>query len=326
MITTWLEFVVSAAVVVAAGVKLTHFANAFSDRTGIGKGFIGVMLLGAATSLPEVITSVSAVSLFNAKDMAIANLLGSCGFNLLILVTLDFLFRLGRATKTNIVSGWLSLGMLAIVILGMRFGGPLPSFYLHPVSVALFVGYVVSLRWIYVAERKEMDEGGMGISLEDSGKSKPPLANLVVKIAVGMAILVVASVWIASVCDRLAIETGLGGTLVGAFFLALATSLPELTVSIESGRIGQLGMAVGNIFGSNIFNVGIFAIVDLAYGREGLFSSSAGVHTVLGLVAAAMSISLIYGFRRKAPFRILRFRPSCLIALVIYLAAAALLF
>jgi len=313
----------AALVIVLAGYKITDYADSISDRTGLGKGFIGVILLGLATSLPEVITSVSSVVMFDAADMAVGNLLGSCTFNLLIVVVIDFLFKIGNSEKSSIVIGWLSVLMILMVFVGYVFSDILPSFYLHPVSLLIIIGYFVSLHRIFVIEQREIEARPPGETPETVTDS---LFLLLTKTLVAGALLIVASIWLANICDQIADATGWGGTLIGAFFMAIATSLPELVVSVAALRMGQLELSLGNIYGSNIFNIGILSIVDLVYGKKGVFNSVTVDHLSLAAVAILMSFLLLKGFNKTPSFRIARMRPVSVAVFIIYIAGFTFLF
>lgn len=323
MILTWLAFALASAIIVIAGVKLTSLADALAERTGIQRGFIGVLLLGLVTSLPEVITSLSAVLLFNATPMAAGNLLGSCTFNLLIIVVLDSLFRLDNADRTSMSAGILSIGMVLIVLVGYLVPADMPSFYLDPFSFLVLLGYIVSL---YVIWRQDVPAAVSETREPGSPQPGGSLLSLAARISLFALVLVATSVWMSDICDRIAAQTGLGGTFVGAFFMAASTSLPELTVSIAALRMGQMSLSLGNIYGSNIFNIGILSLVDLAEGKGSLFARIEDNHAFLSLLTLLMSVLLLYGFRPSAPTCRFRVRPVSLVAGLIYIAGTLILF
>ena len=100
----WIQFIISSVFIVFSGIKLTKYADIISDRLGWGKVWIGVLLLGLVTSLPEAITSFASIVYLQADNLAIGNLLGSNTFNPMIIVVLDILYRGGSVTnavKTN---------------------------------------------------------------------------------------------------------------------------------------------------------------------------------------------------------------------------------
>lgn len=90
---TWLEFALCAFLIGAAGPELSRSGDIIADKTGISGNWIGLILLGAVTSLPELVTGVSAVTIANTPNIAVGDIFGSCVFNLLILVAIDFMYR-----------------------------------------------------------------------------------------------------------------------------------------------------------------------------------------------------------------------------------------
>jgi len=321
-----LFFAIAAVFIIFEGIKITACADEVADRTGIGKGFIGVLLLGMATSLPEVVTSVSSVVLVDATDMAIGNLLGSCTFNILIVVILDFMFRLKNAERSSVITGVLSLGMVGLVFLGYFVGDSLPAMLtLHPVSMLIVVAYMLSLWWIYRSEKKDNDASDE--SVETAPEHSGSAGALAAKTVFHASALIGTSIWMSYICDSLAISTGLGTTVVGALFMAMATSLPELAVSVSAMRMGQMSMSLGNIYGSNIFNIGIFALVDIAEGKGSLFDAFTSRHLILGVEVVAMTILMLIGFSvMKDNVRIARLRPAAFLTFIIYIAGTWFLF
>ncbi len=322
---TWLQFFIAAALVVWVGATITRYADELAEQTGIGRAFIGALLLGASTSLPEVVTSLSAVLLFDAVDMAIGNLLGSCTFNLLIIVVIDVFFRVKRQGRDGYTAGLLSLGLLALVTLGVGTATSLPSFYLHPLSAAILAAYLVSL-WVLFRDEQRQVEPPPQNPPEAPPSPKPALTGLLLKTFVAAAALVGTSVWLSGICDRIAEQTGLGGSIVGAIFLAIATSLPELAVSISAARMGQMSLSLGNIYGSNIFNLSILGLVDLAEGPGGLFTHFTEQHLLVLGEVALMSVALLIAARLGSERRFGPMRADSWLLTCIYVAGLWLLF
>ncbi len=108
--------------------------------------------------------------------------------------------------------------------------------------------------------------------------------------------------------DLLAEVTGLGRSFVGSIFIAMTTSLPELVISISALRIGAADMAIANLLGSNLFNMVILAIDDLAYPDGPLFSAVSRNHAITGTIAVVMTgivvVSLMYRLEKKTALRI----------------------
>ena len=127
MFLVWLKFLISAGIIIAAGTKLSFYANIISERTGLSKAWIGMVLLGLVTSLPELATTFASAVKLNAVDLALVNVLGINIFNLMIIVLLNFLHRQGSVTgiashnHSHIRSATLTLIFSAIVILSNLF-------------------------------------------------------------------------------------------------------------------------------------------------------------------------------------------------------------
>ena len=134
---TWVQFLVCLAVIGAAGVKLSQYGDAFADKTGLGGTWIGLIMLATVTSLPELITGASSVTIADTPDIAVGDVLGSCVFNLLIIVVLDLIYRkesvYTRANQGHILSA--GFGVLMIGFAGF-------SILLSGIGIAPAVGHV----------------------------------------------------------------------------------------------------------------------------------------------------------------------------------------
>ena len=129
------------------------------------------------------------------------------------------------------------------------------------------------------------------------------LRQAVLRYAFHAAVVVVAATFLPSLAERIAAMTGLGQTFVGSIFVAIATSLPEVTVSVAALRMGAVDMAVGNIFGSNLFNMLILAVQDVFYFKGPILSFVSSGQMVPALTAMAMTglaiAGLIYNSEKK---------------------------
>jgi cation:H+ antiporter len=90
---SWLQFLVCAALIGIAGYWLARYGDVIAEKTGLGGTWIGVILVASVTSLPELATGVSSVTVVEAPDIAVGDVLGSCVFNLMLVAVLDFLYR-----------------------------------------------------------------------------------------------------------------------------------------------------------------------------------------------------------------------------------------
>jgi cation:H+ antiporter len=328
MITSIVQFLVSAGVIVAAGVVLTQFADTISHRTKLGSLLVGSILLAGATSLPELSIDISAIRL-GAPDLAVGDLIGSSLFNLLILATLDLTrYSRGRMLSEASAASALSAGasiVLTVIAAVFLFLGPrFESVTLAgagPGSIVLLVAYLFCVRLIYVGQkvsRKSAPETEPISFLPGMGKLT--LRGAIIGYLVAAAAIVAAAPFLAKAADDLAERTGLGGTFFGTTFVALCTSLPEVVTTLTAVRMKAFDLALGNIFGSNCFNMVLIVPLDLVHPGSLLASvSPTHVYTALCTILVTMVVILgqLYRVERKKPF----LEPDALLAILLVVAA-----
>ena len=258
MVVIGLKFVLYALLIVFFGWKLSLYAERLAEVKGLGKGLVGFILLGFATSLPELITTLSSVVFLGNPDLGAGNILGSENANMFILfislLTASTLFKKNAMDRENLVSLAMffvmnTLFLLAIVLDGgvMLFGKSVFS----PLLIGFFLLSIVVLKNTNREER------------EAERKSESMSRFFYFLLSFFLLALVAVSFQLSVVVDEMATLTGWNSTSVGALFLAWATSLPELVVTISAMVLGASEMGIGNIVGSNIFNLMILAVADV---------------------------------------------------------------
>lgn len=134
------------------------------------------------------------------------------------------------------------------------------------------------------------------------------MREAVLKYAMNAAVIVVAATLLPFIGDRIAVETGLGRSFVGTFFIGMTTSLPELVVSVAALKIGAAEMAIANLFGSNMFNIFIIAVDDIFYTKGSLLANVSADHVITALIAMIMTgiavVSLTYRLKSKTFLRL----------------------
>jgi len=304
MIQILFQFLGSALVIIFAGSFLTKFADKIAETTGWGRMFVGGLLLAGATSLPELMVDLKAVQL-NLPDLAVGDLLGSSLFNLLILAVLDFsfpsAFRRTAFSPLNLhhsLSAVLSILLTAIV--GIGISSKLDASFLG-VSIfawAIALVYFFGLRLIFIEGNNDYQSEKNTISLRLILKQRSFIGAIAGYIAAASTILLVAPFLVNS-ADGLAKISGLGHTFIGTTLVALATSLPELVSTLAAFRIGKPDLALGNIFGSNAFNMLLFFPLDFFYPKA-LFNSVRSTHSITAFcIVGAMSVAVMGQLYRK---------------------------
>ena len=301
----FLQFVGLSAVIVFAGLYLTKYADAIAGVTGLGRTLAGLVLLAAATSLPELAVDCAAViKQPPAPDLAVGALVGSSLFNLLILGVLDLCHRrkeriLSPASAEHALAALVTMILTAVVIVFVVLKDlPLSWMAIGLGPTLIFCGYILSLRLVYMDQML-----GAGQEPEDIEPSPYSTRHAIIGYLVATAIIFVAAAYLAPVADKIAVVTGLGGTFVGSTFVALTTSLPEVVTTAVAVRIGAFNMAVGNVLGSNAFNMAILFPVDICY-REGSLLQVAGTtHAVTGgvviIITGVLCMSFFYRPKKK---------------------------
>ncbi|MFZ5718267.1 MAG: sodium:calcium antiporter [Pseudomonadota bacterium] len=299
MLVAWTTFALLAAVIAVAGFWLLRFGDVIAERTGLSGSWIGLALMATVTSLPELVTGIGAVRLVGEPDLALGDALGSCVFNLALLSVIDFAYRpacmFDRASQGHALSAGYGVVLMAVVGLSLLTPAPIPGV---PISAATFLIapiYLLALRTIFTFERRAMMQPP-----EPAAARYPDitLRRAVASYMLCAAFVVGAGLLLPGAASDLASAMGWTNTLVGTLFLAAATSLPEAAVVLSAVRIGVVDMAIATLLGSNLFNMVVLAIDDVAYVEGPLFSHASGAHlttvlTVL-LMTGLVTAGLIY--------------------------------
>lgn len=257
----WFKFTVAALIVVAAGLSLTKNAEKLADAMGWGHAFAGFVILGWATSLPEVTISVSAVTEVGSAALAVGNITGSIIFNLAILALLEWMALKQRGSALG-ADGTSALGLFSVVLMaGMLSVMLWPALATGSTSRAvgwlLVGGYLGTTAHAWFSQ-KRAPEAGARLS---PGLPWPTIGRC---LAAG-AVILGMGVWLTYIGKELAATYHLEESLVGTIFLACVSSLPELVTGLGAVKLGLLTMATASILGSNIFNLGILGVCDLLY-------------------------------------------------------------
>lgn len=333
MLLIWLEFILVAAVVVVSGARLTHYADALASKTGMGRTWIGVVLLATMTSLPELITGISSVTAVNGPDIAVGDILGSCVFNLTIIAMLDLYYRpgliLSKAEQGHIIAA--GFGVISLVIVGMGLFAAQKGFALSPLWFGLYTPVLIFLYFrgmsiIYSYEKKKKKKE-LKIVGERERYGEISRTRAYAGFIVHSLIIISAASVLPFIGKNLSEATGWGQTFIGILFVALATSLPEVSTSLAAMRIGAVDLAIGNLFGSNMFNLLILAVDDLLFWRGPLLANVSVTHSISAMSAVLMSgIAILALFYKPEPRFSLRFTWLASVIFAIYALNAFFVF
>lgn len=307
MLGTWSQFLVCALLIGYAGGTLARYGDIIGNKAGWSGSWVGLILLSTVTSLPELATGISAAGFANKPDIAVGDIVGSCAFNLLILAMLDTFYRRQPlycgVSQDHALSAAFGMALLALsgaaLVLGARLDG-LALWHVGIYSPVMVVMYLLCMRAI--ARQDSKHQANAANERHEHGVS---LRRAVTLYAVAALVVVAAGGRLPFVAVRLAELMGWQDSFVGTLFVAAATSLPEVTVSVMALRLGQPDMAVSNILGSNMFNVMMLAIDDLAYRAGPLLSQVSPLHVVTVFANLAMGTIVIAALLTRSRARVL---------------------
>ena len=324
----WLQLAGAAAVILAASTHLARSADVIALKTGLGRSFVGVVLVATATSIPELGTGVSAITVVGEPNLAVGDALGSCILNLAAIAVLDLYWRQGpllrRATATTAAVGVLGVAVTAIAAIAMIVHSVTDWFSAWPVSpftIVLGCAFVAAMYLIYRVDRSE---DGPGAAADRYGATSLFEAGLLY--AASAAVVIGAAVWLARTGEGITQAMGWDASFVGTQFLAVCTSLPEIAASFAALRLNAPELALSNLLGSNLFNVGfVLTVDDLVLAGQPLWSSIAPVHALTAAFAILMTslVTMALAARRTQGRR--GFVPVPTGVLVVLYAAASMM-
>ncbi len=325
-----LGFAACAVVIFFAGKKLSYYGDQIAEKSGLGKAWVGLILMATVTSLPELMVGVSSSAIVQSADLAVGDIIGSCTFNLTILAVLDIfvpkrqhLFFVASAPRHTLSA---ALGLILTSIAGIGLFLPtdiviLPG--LGIISLMFIVLYLFSIRIIYTFDRIRR-------SMETAEPEHPleglTLQQLLLRYTGFASIVIVAALFIPYLANGIAESSGLGTSFIGTMLVAASTSLPEIAVSIAAVRIGSIDLALGNLLGSNIFNMLILALDDAFYTKGILLKDASDIHLISVFAALVMYGIAIAGFTIQAPKKKFVMAIDAVLMLIVYILSMGLLF
>ena len=325
-------FILAAASVWWAGTRLPAYVVALSEKTGWGQGIAGMLVLGGITSLPELATGTTAAAI-GVPLLSLNDILGSASLNLLLLALADL--AIGAQPLTSVVArpvtliqGVLSMSQFAFVgaaigIGGGDWGGPVGAW-----SIAIFVCVVLALLVSDRAERRPMWQVVNPPDLEVLEETRQQsISTLRLALAlVGLAsIILVGGVALANAGETISTETGLSTGVVGLLIIALATSMPEASAIIGAMRHRRYELAIGEIFGSNMFNLAIILAIDIVAPGQSVIELAGGFEIAAAMLALLLTGLFVIGLIERRDRTIVRMGEDSIAAIVVYIGGISLL-
>lgn len=292
MIISILLLIVGGALVLFGADRLTDGATALARRFGVTEMVIGLTVVAFGTSLPEFVTSFMS-TLKGSSDISIGNIVGSNIFNTLVIVGASALvypivIRKSTVTK-DIPFSVLASIMLIVVVFDVALDGAAMNILARTDGLLMLGFFSVFMAYTFFMARNTEE-------LSTSNESNVPVKQMpywkiFLFIILGLAGLVLGgNLFVESACD-IALSLGISETVVGLTIVAAGTSLPELATSVVAARKGSSAIAIGNVVGSNIFN--IFFVMGMC---ATIAPMKVGNISYIDLALMLVSMLMLWGF------------------------------
>jgi len=322
----WIVFALTSAGIVVAGIRLAPYGDALGRHLKIGQGWVGLIFLATLTSIPELTTTVTGASI-GAPNIALGNAFGSNLFNVVIIAAMDILLLrkrpgsfLAQVRPYHTISAGMAILLTSIAMFGIIWNPPGTLFGISPISFIILIGYCMGVFMLLQAEREE--EGEIEASTTVSLR-----AALIGFLLCG-AVIIASGIFLVQASKAIAETTGLSASFMGAILVAIVTSLPELATSIGALRIGAHDMIIGNLFGSNMFNILTIFFADIAF-RKGPILGNLGAGEADQLLVAGCGIILtgiaLVSIGARSKRKVFGVGVDSIILLAVYVAVTAVI-
>lgn len=245
--------------------RLTEGAVTIAEKLKVPQIVIGLTVVAMGTSMPEL--SVSMVSAIKGTpDLAVGNVVGSNIFNALLIVGASAVVMPMTISKQTVQKDVPFALVSSVVLMMMCFDGNISRLDAAVLFAMFLVFMGMTVKGALATQPKPVGSEPMPETTAEEGKKKKPMSNLmaVVWIVVGLACLILGSNTFVEGATKVASALGVSQAVIGLTIVAGGTSLPELATSIVSARKGNSGIAIGNVIGSNVFNIlGIIGITGI---------------------------------------------------------------
>jgi len=322
----WVTFLVSSALIIFAATQLAKYGDVIAVRSRLGGMFIGVLLLAAATSLPEALTTISSLAQ-GVPNLAAGNLLGSNMFNMFVLAILDLLYHkervLRKAALKHALTGSLTVFLIGLAVFFMMADIKIQIGWIGIDSIALLLVYAAA---VWLIQSNQSHHSNRPMEEVEIPVGTPPLRSGLIGFGLAALGLVIVTPWMVRSSAEIAKITGLGTTFIGTTLVAVVTSLPELVTTIAAVKIGANDMAIGNLFGSNLFNMFALGLTDIFYVQGRYLSIIDPAFILVGMLGLLMTGLGLIGNLARLERRVFFIEVDALALMILYFAGLWLLY
>jgi cation:H+ antiporter len=332
-----LVFLVAVVVTWVAGIFLSDSTDVVDDRFDLGEALGGLILLGIAGTLPEIAITVSGALQGNLA-LVTGNLLGGIAMQTLVLVLLDAVShsRTPLSALTKVLEPIIE-ALFVILLVTIALTGPLlpSSVAIGPVSPISILIVITWFGGLFILNRLRSSErwGVVTEQVDSAMVAAPPkpakvirpsryegksTRTVIIAFAVASVATLAAGVALEQSSNALANRWGINGVIFGATVLAAATALPEISTGIRAVQLGQVGLAMGDIFGGNQVQMTLFLVADLLAGKPVLQTVAAN-SAWLGAIGVVVTAIFAAGLVLRPPKKLLGVMgPDSFLVLIAY--------
>jgi|AutmiccommuBRH23_1029490.scaffolds.fasta_scaffold00500_38 cation:H+ antiporter len=298
----WIEFILSSALIVLAAVKLAEYGDVIAIRTKLGRAFIGVILMAAATSLPEFLTAINSIRM-DIPDLSGGNIFGANMYNMLLLAFVSLLGWRERALrKVRRRHGLTAGGSVFMILLATFFIYANIDIKIGWVGIDSIIIIITYLVLVYLL-RVSTVVPGEAVS-EEPDDSTPKLWKGLLGFSIASAVLVAVMPWMVRVADDIAELSGLSEGFIGVALMAFVTTMPELVATIAAVRMRVYDLAIGNLFGSNMFNIFALGLVDILFTKGRFLNTISPEFILVGFIGMIMTLIALIGNQARLKRRL----------------------
>jgi cation:H+ antiporter len=319
----WLQFIISSTILVVTAMQLAKYGDIIAVRTKLGGMFIGTLLLAGATSLPELLTTINSIGQ-NVPNLAAGNMFGSNMFNMFMLAILDLTSQNTRILRQVAMKHALTAG-LAILLIGM-------AIFFIDINQNWKIGWVgvdsLLMMVVYIGGVRLL-QGNTSpppVSESELDPKLPPLWKALLGFSIATAILVAVAPMLVSSSAKIAEITGLGTGFVGIVLLGMVTSLPEMVTTISAARMGAYDLAVGNLFGSNVFNMFALGLTDVFMTSGRFIGAIDHNFAIAGMLSLILTTLGLLGNLSRLERRLVFIEIDALLLIMVYITGLWVLY
>ena len=300
-------FITAAVAVWVSGTHLSKSTDVLADRFGFGEALGGLILLAIATNLPEIAITASA-AFSGHVDIAVGNILGGIAIQTVVLVVLDAVgiglaapLSYRAASLVLVLEGVLVMAVVGLVMMTAQLPSSLTIGPVEPAAILIALLWITGL-WLLGKARTDLPWQSKGVAPEAASRQKSAKSTkkksentnrAIVVFLVGAVVTLLGGVVLEKSGNLIAGDIGLSGVFFAATILAAATALPELSTGLAAVRLGDVDLAVSDIFGGNAFLPVLFLEAGLISGTAVLPSAQPSDIYLAGL---GLMLTVVYVF------------------------------